>query len=203
MFYRENDLWRIILPICVAGVADFPGVVVKRAYQPSTQGDGTAPRVVLFRATSRRYGAQGKGQRWVVGDDGQGRIAAVDARKGSETRPTGTSPSGRMIKTETWRKEDTYQANALVDRTPEDEGYTAKDVLEGLSGHLQSDEAIVAFRNAGLGILRVTDVQEIPYEDDQGSYRISVNIKFTVTYTQTREKEIPVVSGTEFKIYRV
>lgn len=181
MFYRENDLWRILLPVIRAGVATYPEITVKRAYQPTTQGDGISPRVVLFRASSRRYGAQGKTQRWKKQDGGQ----------------------DRMLKIECWRKEDTYQANAMVGRAPEDEGYTAKDVLETLAGYLQSDEAIVALRKAGLGILRVTDVQEIPYEDDQDSYRMSVSIKFTVTYQQTRETEIPVVSGAEFKTYRV
>lgn len=181
MFYSENRLWEILLPVVKAGVASLPGMAVKRAYQPTTQGDGNAPRLLLHRAYSRRYGAQSTSQEWRVDEYGQGKMIAVD----------------------TWRKEDTYQANALVNREPEDEGYTAKDALELLSAHLQSEPALMALKKEGIGVLRVNDITETPYEDDRGSYRVSVSLQFTITYKQTQEREVPVATGADFRIYRV
>ena len=176
MFTTENEIWRAVLPVVRAGVAGFDGVVVKRAYQPSTQADGTRPRVALHRVSSRRYGSQGK-----------------------QT----FSRDGVLFEREIWRKEDTFQANAVVDRAPDDEGFTAKDVLEALGGHLQSQAALDAFRKSGLGILRVNDIMETPYEDSRDVFRFSVSLKFTLTYTQTTEREIPKAARIEWGIRRV
>lgn len=206
MLITENDIWRTLLPIIRAGVAEFPDLAIKRAYQPTTQSDGDSPRVVLHRVSSKRCGAQGHTQKWRPNSEDENKDAKglcpsrTQGRSGNAaSRPT----NGRIIKTEIWRKEDTYQATALVNRAPDDDGYTAVDVLEALAGHLNSDEAIYAFRNAGIGILRVNDEPETPYEDDQNSYRANVSLEFTLTYKQTKETEIPVVSATEFVTYRV
>lgn len=181
MFYSENRLWEILLPVIRAGVASMPGMAVKRAYQPTTQGDGQAPRLLLHRAYSRRYGAQSTSQEWRVDESGKGKMIAIDA----------------------WRKEDTFQANALVNRNPGDEGYTAKDALELLSAYLQSEPALMALKKEGLGILRVNDIAETPYEDAASNYRISVSLQFTINYKQSLEREIPVVTGEEFHIHRI
>lgn len=177
MLLTENDLWKIILPIILHGVQSLgEEIAVKRAYQPTTQGDGNKPRLVIHRLASRRYGAQGKKQEWR--DDG-------------------------MYEIETWHKEDTFQANALVERKPADEGFTAKDLLEALGGWLQSEEALLAFRTHGIGVLRINDIRETPYENDRGQWQMSVSLPFTLTYKQTRERQIPVVSGEEFDLHRV
>ncbi|MDR2745589.1 MAG: hypothetical protein LBB66_10425 [Desulfovibrio sp.] len=161
MTHTENSLWETLLPLMRLGVAAFPDTEVARAYQPGTQSGGDKPRVVLHRVSSRRYGAQG--QRLI-----------------RDHRPDG---SLRITERSVWRKEDTFQANALVDRRPEDAEFTAKDVLEGLAEYLQGRAAVVALRRAGLGILRIGEITETPYEDEADVYRISVGLKFVITYT--------------------
>lgn len=176
MYWTENDLWRAILPVIRTGVAAFPGVEVKRAYQPATQADGENARVLLHRVSSRRRGFQGK--KTILRD-------------------------GKQYSVETWIKEDKFQADALVDRAPEDEGYTARDILEGLCGHLQSRAAVEALRNNKLGILRVREVMETPYEDAGNTFRVRVSTRFTLTYAQVMEREIPKINRVVRGSYRV
>lgn len=180
MILSENDLWAILLSILDQGVAATPGVVVKRAYQPSTQSDGDVPRVVVHRLSSRNVGAQGKHQ---------------------ERRKDGDKV--RIFEIESWRKEDSYQANAVVNREADDPGFTAKDVLERLSGTLRSSAAISALARHGIGILPANEVTETPYEDDQDTYRISVSLRFALTYRQSTETEIPVATSVEWAFRRV
>jgi hypothetical protein len=167
MFRTENEIWKALLPIIKAGLTEFDGLEVKRAYQGATQADGPAPRLLLYRVSSRRCGAQGKHYR-------QG--------------------EPELVEISTWRKEDTFQAFALVDRAAEDAGYTARDALEALAANLQGETALAALRAEGLGILRINDIQETPYEDASNNWRFSVSLKFTVTYTQSLEREVPAVS---------
>ncbi|MDL2313390.1 hypothetical protein LJC36_00240 [Desulfovibrio sp. OttesenSCG-928-C14] len=181
MIRTENELWRAIIPVVKAGVAGYAGVAVKRAYQPTTQADGKKPRLVLHRVSSRRYGFQGRRQERKCGEDDEIRIFEI----------------------ETWRKEDTFQANALVDRKPDDEAFTAKDLLEALGGRLQGDAAIRALKKQGIGILRITEIQETPYQDDREKWRFSVSLRFTLTYTQTTEREIPAAKSIEAAVHRV
>lgn len=180
-YHTENALWETLLPLARRAVADFPGMAVARAYQPGTQSDGDAPRLLLHRVSSRRYGAQG--QRLI-----------------RDRLPDG---SLRITERSVWRKEDTFQANALVDRRPEDAGYTAKDALEALAEYLQGRAAITALRSAGLGILRIGEVTETPYEDEADVYRFSVALQFVITYKQTLDREIPAATAEEYRIYRV
>jgi hypothetical protein len=179
--HTENTLWEALLPLVGRAAAAFPDLLVKRAYQPSTQSDGDAPRLLLHRVSSRRYGAQGQ-------------------RLLRDHRPDG---SLRIRERSIWRNEDVYQAVALVNRGPQDSGYTARDVLEHLAEHLQSRAALATLRAAGLGILRIGEVTETPYEDEADVYRFSVGLKFTITYRQTRDREIPAAVTEEFRAYRI
>ena len=172
----ENDLWRAILPVIQEGVAPFEGVVVKRAYQPATQADGENPRVVVHRVSSRRHGFQG-----------------------AKT----VSRDGGLFTVETWFKEDTFRAEALVDRAADDDAFTAGDVLEGLGAYLQSLAAADAFRKREIGILRIRDVTETPYEDSRGTFRKRAGVHFVITYKQTTEREVPKLTRVERGLYRV
>lgn len=178
MFYTENDLWRIVTRLAQAGVASCAGVLVKRAFQPTSQAHGQEPLLLLHRYGSRRYGFQG--QRYEYRPDGNGGV--------------------KLIKVEVWHKEDTYQAYALVDRAPEDEGFTAKDLLEHLGGYLQSDEGLRALKAEGLGILRISEIIETQYEDDKDTFKISFSLRFTLAYRQETESEIPAVTSIDGKI---
>jgi hypothetical protein len=177
----ENELWETLLPLVRGAAAAFPGMVTVRAYQPGTQSDGEAPRLLLHRVSSRRYGAQGQ-------------------RLLRDHRPDGGL---RITERSIWRKEDTFLVNALVNRNPKDAGYTAVDALEALAQYLQGREAVVTLRRAGLGIMRIGEVTETPYEDEADVYRFSVSLKFVITYKQTLDREIPAAATEEFRAYRI
>jgi hypothetical protein len=181
MIRTERDLWLQILALVEKGMEGFTDLEVARAYQPATQHDGDKPRIVLHRVSSRRYGAQGQ-------------------RLLRDHRPDG---SLRIRERSIWRHEDVYQANALVNRGPQDPGYTARDALEALAEYLQGREAVVYLRGAGLGIMRIGEVAETPYEDESNVYRYSVSLKFTITYKQTLDREIPAATGEEFRTHRI
>ena len=124
-YWNENELWRALLSVIQSGLLpDYPDLSVKLVYQPTTQSDGLAPRLLLYRVGQRRYGGQGVKQSRVC-------------RAGSAEAPQGNEPE--IMETAIWRKEDDFQANALVDRNQEDAGYTAKDVLESLAAWLQGE----------------------------------------------------------------
>lgn len=176
MIRTENDLWDGILPVVAAGLSGYPEVRVIRSYQPSPQSPGDVPRVVLYRVSSRRYGCQGKR---------------------TETR------DGILYETDIWRMEDTFQAAAVVNRAATDDGYTARDLVDALAGYLHSQTALDALAKMGMGILRTIDMVETPYEDGANTFRISVSMKFTVTYKQEQEREVSRVTRVVSGIHRV
>ena len=183
MYLTENDLWAILLPLVRAAVANMEGETprVVRAFTPDVQHNEGTPRVALHRVASRRYGAQGTEQDW-----------RVDA-----------AGNGRMIETSVWRKEDTYRIYAYAERAPEDDGYTAKDLLEAVAAFFQGRQGLEALRAEGIGILRVTDITETPFLNDQERHEFGHHIDCILTYRQERERAIPVATTIERKVYRV
>ena len=179
MVRTENDIWRVALAVIRAGLAEaHPDVTVKRVYQPTTQSQGDDPLVTLYRIGGRKVGALGKRDRW----DQEKEI---------------------MLQLETWRMELTLQAGAIVPLATDPESYTGSDVLELLSVYLHSDPALTAFRNEGIGILAITDLREIPLKDDKDQFSINNNFDFTLTYTQSRIRKVPVAESEEIQVHRV
>ena len=181
MYHSENSLWAVLLPLLQKAVVNMPGVLVERAFTPTVQHGGNVPRLAVHRAASRRYGTQGTGQEWRIDDEG----------------------NGRMIETAIWRKEDTYRLYAYSPRQPHDDGYTAKDLLEAAAANLQGRESIEALRQHGIGILRMTDIVETPFLDAGEQHEFGQHIDVILTYTQTVEREIPVATRIERKVYRI
>lgn len=179
MVRSENDIWRVIFALVGEGIAEsFPEVKVRRVYQQSAQSIGEDPQVTLFRLGSHKVGSLGKSQKW------------------NEDRES-------MIQTETWRQELTIQAGAIVAQSAAEDAVTAADILEMLTVWLHGDIALEALRKAGIGILAITDLREIPFRDDREQYSINTNFDFTLTYTQSRERAIPVATSIERKVYRI
>lgn len=179
MVRSENDIWKVVIALIRAGVAEsHPDVAVKRVYQPTTQTQGKEPLVTLYRIGGRKVGALGKSEKW----DREKEI---------------------MVQAETWRRELTIQAGTIVPLSTDPESYTGADVLELLSVYLHSDPALDMLWKQGLGILAVTDLREIPLKDDKDQFFINHNFDFTLTYTQSRPRIIPVAVSEEFHVHRV
>lgn len=179
MVRSENAIWRVIIALIRAGLAEnHPGVAVRRVYQRSAQSVGPDPQVTLFRLGNRKVGSLGKTQQW------------------DEERQA-------MFQIETWRQELTIQAGALVEQSVDENAFTGADVLELLAVWLHGDIALETLRKEGIGILAITELREIPFRDEGEQYSINANFDFTLTYTQSRERIIPVAASVERKVYRV
>lgn len=179
MVRSENYIWRILLDLVRSGVdADHPGVQVQRVYRQPTQSAATGPLVTLFRVNNQRVGALGKTEKW----DRDNQV---------------------MNQEETWRQELTIQAGAIVPLSMDENSFTGGDVMELLAVYLHGDEALKILAKDGLGILKITDIREIPYEDDADQVSVYVTFDFTLAYTQSRFRKIPVAEREEFIIHRV
>ena len=179
MVRSENDIWRIVVELVRSGVAaDHPGVQVKRVYQQATQSAGDGPLVTLYRIGNRKVGALGKAEKWQRDEQ-------------------------VMQQTETWRQELTIQAGAIVPQSKDAPAFTGADVLELLAVFLHGDAALARLAKEGVGILKITDIREIPFRDDADQFSINVNFDFTLTYTQSRIRTIPVFESEEIIIHRI
>jgi len=200
-WWTENALWMALLPVIGEGLAGYPNVRVARAFQPTMQAESSQIQALLHRARSRLAGAQGSLQEY-------------------------DKATAKLHTHETWRKEDTYRVTVVCPPDTGKEAVTAKDatrllpgaalggsgghgppsakdVLETLLAHMQSEATITALARQGLGILRISDIQETPQEGSSGHWEFQQMLEFVITYTQTKTSETPVVARFEAKIARL
>lgn len=167
----ENSLIQLFLPIINAGlVADgFTNVTVKRANQPTQQGANSNPTVYFFPIGNKRYGFLGRSYNW----------------------DSGTS---QMVHKEYQYMESTFQIQTLVKQYPTDPSlFTAYDLLYEVSSILQSDATIVTLNNAGVGILRISELRQPHFVDDHDNFAAIPSFDFTLTYQNNRTLNTPIV----------
>ena len=171
MIYNDNDLIRLFLPIIQAGlVADgFPDVIVKQANQPTQQGVNSSPTVYFFKVSNKRYGFLGRFDVWDSG-------------------------LGQMVHDEKQYFETTFQISALVRQFPiTPNQYTTSDLVNEVASIMQSDTTLATLNNAGVGILRVTDIINPYFTDDRDQFEASPSFDFTLTYQNDRVSNSPVL----------
>ena len=169
-------MWREFVRVFNEAVAvDYPAVEVARSFQPTTQGRQSGPALLIHRTRSRRYGAQGT-------------ITEI------------APDASRAFEHSVWRKEDTIRATFVAPKTA---AFDAQDVLETVAAYLQSEGGIVSLARVGIGLLRVNDIDEVPFENEKGAFEYEAGIDCVFTYTQTKTKEIPVIGRVERSIHRV
>lgn len=153
-------------------LAALPGTVAQ-SRQPTAQGVEEGPVVYLHHAGGRRYGYQGKTDAYNAG-------------------------LGRIDHVEDYWLERSFQVDALVPYVPTElASPTAFDYVDAVAAYLQTDQARAAFKGAGVGILRITDVREPYIVDDKDQHELAPSFDFTLTYKQTRTTEAPQVSTFE------
>lgn len=155
------------------------GVKLARNFQARQQGANTTPYVYFFKVGDHRHGSP--------------------ARKG-----TLDSGAGTFTHTETQQYETTYQFSAWVPQDPKDTtALTESDILNVVSGIMQSDAILSAFRAAGVGILRVTDVRNPYIVDDHNQFEAVPTFDIALTHKRTSVSTIPAVVTYESNFGRV
>lgn len=106
--------------------------------------------------------------------------------------------------TEMQHYEQPVQFVALVPQDPKNTSQlSAADVCAEVSAIIRSDEVRAAFRAAGVGMERITDVRNTPFVNDEGRFEFEPSFDVTLTHKRIRETTQPAVVSTELQIRRV
>ena len=155
------------------------GVKLARSFQSRQQGANSSPYVYFVKVGDHRHGSPA-------------RKDVFDAQANAFTH------------TEIQQYESTYQFSAWVPQDPKDvTGLTESDILNVVSGIMQSDALLAAFRAQGVGILRVTDVRNPYIVDDHGQFEAVPSFDVTLTYKRTSVSTIPAVAAYDLNLSRV
>jgi len=170
-----NDLIRVFLPLVQQGLITLgyldPLVIVKQKYQPTMQGTNVGPTVYFYKLGDVRYGFPQNISYW-------------DSVANQETHLM-----VQCFKT-------TFQVSALVISVPTNTAtYTASDLVNDVCMILQAENTLNALNLAGISILRVQDITNPYFIDDQDRYEASPSFDFTLTYQQVIKTIDPVVSS--------
>ena len=158
---------------------DLADVGLLRNYQPTQQGAYTTPKVYFFKVTDRRYGHPKRRETW-------------------------NTLAGRFDHAEVQAYESTYQFSAQVPQDPAaTTALTESDVLNVVSGIIQSDTILSTFQAAGVGILRVTDVRNPYIVDEYTRYEAIPTFDVVFTHERVIAATLPAVVAYEAQIVRV
>lgn len=155
------------------------GVKLARSFQSRQQGANSSPYVYFFKIGDHRYGHP-------------------------ERKDVFDAQAGTFTHTEIQQYETTYQFSAWVPQDPKDvTGLTESDILNVVSGIIQSDAIISAFNAAGVGILRVTDVRNPYIVDDHDRFEAVPSFDVILTHKRTSVATIPAVTTYESNVSRI
>ena len=155
------------------------GVKLARNYQQRQQGASNSPYVYFVKTGDHRHGHPAKTEAY-------------------------NSASGNFTHTESQQYETTYQFSAWVPQDPKDvTGLTESDILNVVSGIMQSDAILAAFRAEGVGVLRVTDVRNPYIADDRDQFEAVPSFDVVLTHKRTSVSTIPAVVTYEANLSRV
>ncbi len=170
---KDNELFALIIAVIDAQktVIDLADLEVLQSYQPLQQGALTGPAAYLAKLPGdHRYGSPYRNDTWNADDE-------------------------IMVHTETQIYESTFQLEALVTQNPATpELPTASDVANRLAYALQSDYAITAFNAVNVGVLRVTEVRNLPFKNDRDQFQFAPSFDFVLTHRQTFITESPIIT---------
>lgn len=182
---NDNELIALILTITTGqeAIAGIPGTPIQQAFQPTQQGVPTGKSGFLFKLYDFKVGFPMRSERYVA--------------------PAPPEPE-KIIHTEIQVYETTFQMSALSVQDPKSTvQYTASDVCNLFSMILQSDKTVELLAAQGLGIGKVSDVQNPYFSDDYARNEANPFFNFTITHKRIVETTTPVIQSTEFQILTV
>jgi hypothetical protein len=167
-----------VLPL-VQATDGLAGVKLARNFQPRQHGASTSPYVYFSKLGDHRHGHPNRKGVW---DEGRGVFEY----------------------TETEQYETLVQFSAWIPQAGTDpDELTESDILNAVSGIIQSDEILAAFRAQGVGVLRVTDVRNQAIVDERDQFATVPTFDVTLTHKRTRVSTIPAVATIEANLGRV
>ena len=178
---KEKQLTALVVAVIREGLAALSNTTkVVASYQPVQQGVATTPTIYIFKiGPDKRYGFLKRSDKWDA-------IAGV------------------MVHSEIQVYESTYQISGLVIQDPAIlTGDTAADLCETVASIINGDVGRQKLQDAGVGILRITNVRNPPFSDDRDRFEFSPNFDFTLTHQDVRLSQSPVVTAIEVDIKRV
>lgn len=170
--YTDNTLIQVFLPIIQAGlIADgFTTTVVKQFNQPTQQGIPTAPMVFFSKIYNKRFGFLKRSDVW-----------DIDASE--------------FVHTESQYYETSFQVSALSLQNPSDLTIpTASDLVNDVASIMQSSVTLQTLENAGIGILRISDITNPYFVDDRDNFEASPSFDFVLVYLNQRTSVSPKIT---------
>lgn len=167
-----------VLPLARA-TEGLSSIKMARAFQPRQHGASTEPYVYFHKVGDHRHGHPSRKDVWNAG-------------------------RGAFDHVETEQYETTIQFSAWIPQAGTDpDELTESDILNAVSGIIQSDEILTAFRAQGVGVLRVTDVRSQAIVDERDQFATVPTFDVTLTHLRTRVSTIPAVATIEANFGRV
>lgn len=158
---------------------DLAGVGLARKYQPRQQGAATGPIVYFFKVGDHNHGSP-------------------------QRRETYNEAEVIFGQTQQQLVETTYQFAAWIPQDPANtSALTESDVLNIVSAIMQSDALITAFRAAGVGIQRVTDIRNPYFVDERNRFEAEPTFDIVLTHYRILSSTLPAVDTFEANISRV
>lgn len=177
----DNELIRLFLPIINNGLINYgyTNVSVKQFNQPTQQGANSGQTVYFSKLYDKRYGFLRRDSQWVP-------------------------LASEMVHTEEQSYETTFQIMALVRQNPSNTMLpTASDLVNEVAAIMQSDNTVKILNDADVGILRITDVRNPYFTDDQDIFEASPSFDFTLVHGQTRISQDEIFTEFDYGIYSV
>jgi hypothetical protein len=158
---------------------DLTGVKLARNFQPRQQGANSSPYVYFVKLGDKRYGHTARRDKY--------------------------DPAAQALKhTELQAYLSTYQFSAWVPQDPRDvTGLTESDILNIVSGIMQSDAIISAFQAAEVGVSRVTDVRNPYIVDEHDQFEAVPSFDVVLSHKRQNVSAIPAAETVEFNVRRV
>lgn len=172
-------LFRSLLLPAMQADTSLAGVELARNFQARQQGASSGSVVYFFKVSDRRYGHPKRRDVW-------------------------NSNANRFDTAEDQQYQTTVQFSAWIPQDPSNtSSLTESDILNMVSGIMQSDAMLTAFRAAGVGILRVADVRNPYIVDERDRFEAVPTFDIDLTHTRTRTTTTPAVVAYEANISRV
>lgn len=163
----------------MAASPDLVDVLLVRNFQSRQQGAASGPAVYFVKIGDNRYGHV-------------------------ERKDVYNETSGAMDHIEKQAYLSTWQFSAWIPQTPADiTALTESDVLNLVSGIIQSDNVLEALRGAGLGVLRVTEVRNPYLIDDRDTFEATPSFDVTFSHSRVTTSTVPTVTTYDASIHRV
>lgn len=174
-----NVLFMAQLLPAMQAIPSLYGVKLARNYQQTQQGATTEPYVYFFKFGDRRYGHTKRREVW-------------------------DTIAGTFKHQEEQQYETTYQFSAWIPQDVKNvTSLTESDILNTVSGLMQNDALMAAFRIAGVGILRVTEVRNPYIVDDRNRFEAVPSFDIVLTHKRTSVSALPAVATYDSIISRV